>query len=234
MSATWFVRLVSWSGAIAFALSLALFGYAYAVLFDVVAPPARPWWPAAGVNLLLFSVFALHHSLLARTGLKRRVLRVVGPALERPLYVWLSSLLFAACCWWWQPLPGVWYAWPEGGRPVALGVQGLGLVVTLVAVRRLDAQALAGLRREHPDAPPRPLETSGLYGLVRHPIYFGWILFVLGAPVMTATRGLFALVSIAYLVAAVPFEERGLIAVYGERYRAYQRQVRARLVPGVF
>lgn len=229
----WFVRLVSWSGALAFVLSLGYGLRAYVVDFSEVAPPGAPWGGAAAVNVLLFSVFALHHSVMARTGVKRLVVAATGEALERPAYVWLSSLLFLLCCLAWQPLPGVLYAWPAGWTAVPVAVQVAGAIVTAIAARRLDVFALAGLRPSR-DVSHQPLETTGLYGWVRHPIYFGWILLVLGAPVMTATRAAFAAISIAYLVAAVPFEERGLVSHYGDTYRAYQRRVRARLVPGVY
>ena len=226
-------RLVSWSGALAFVASLAYGIRAYVVHFDEVAPPGSEWVGDAAINVLLFTTFALHHSVLARSGVKDRIAAAVGETLERPLYVWLSSVLFFLCCWLWRPLPGALYTWPSAWHPAMIGLQWLGAVVTALAARRLDVLALAGVRAATPDA-PRPLETSGLYGLVRHPIYFGWILLVLPAPVMTYTRATFAFVSIAYLVAAVPFEERGLVAVYGDAYRDYQRKVRARLVPGVY
>ncbi len=234
MHHSWIVRLVSWSGAAAFALSLAYAARAYVVAFADVAPAATPWVVPALVNVLLFSAFALHHSVLARTGAKDAIVRLAGPEFERPLYVWMSSLLFLACCHWWQPLPGTVYAAPARWEPLFISVQLVGALVTIIAARRIDVRSLAGVRPPRTNALLQPLETSGLYGLVRHPIYFGWILMVLGAPVMTVTRASFALSSIVYLVVAVPFEERGLLAAHGETYRAYQRRVRARLVPGVY
>ena len=77
-------------------------------------------------------------------------------------------------------------------------------------------------------------KVAGPFGLVRHPIYLGWILIVFGAPLMTMSRLLFAVISSAYLVLAIPWEEASLVEAFGERYRAYQRQVRWRLVPGVW
>ena len=48
------------------------------------------------------------------------------------------------------------------------------------------------------------------YGWVRHPIYSGWFLIVFAVPVMTLTRLVFAVTSSAYLLIAIPFEERSL------------------------
>jgi protein-S-isoprenylcysteine O-methyltransferase Ste14 len=69
---------------------------------------------------------------------------------------------------------------------------------------------------------------------VRHPIYLGWILLVFGAPLMTMSRLVMAVVSSAYLVMAIPWEERSLIESFGDRYREYQRRVTSRLIPYVW
>ena len=53
-------------------------------------------------------------------------------------------------------------------------------------------------------------------------------------PAMTGTRLSFAAISTAYLVAAVPFEERSLAETFGAEYRAYQARVRWRMIPGVY
>ena len=62
-----------------------------------------------------------------------------------------------------------------------------------------------------------PLQTHGVYGFVRHPLYFAWVLMVFGTPHMTMTRLTFAVISTAYLAIAIPFEERGLVDVFGSR-----------------
>ena len=82
--------------------------------------------------------------------------------------------------------------------------------------------------------PPAPLRTDGLYGFVRHPVYFGWVLVVFGAPVMTMTRLTFAVISTAYLALAVPFEERSLIETFGPDYASYRKRVRWRMIPGIY
>src|SRR5262245_59181639 len=98
-------RLWSLLGAAAFAVSLAL-----GVLLDrrlaheVSSDPLSLdlVWPIA-VNVALFSAFALHHSLLARSGVKAWLTTRIPVALERTVYVWTASLLFAAVCLLWRP-----------------------------------------------------------------------------------------------------------------------------------
>ena len=77
-------------------------------------------------------------------------------------------------------------------------------------------------------------ETRGLYRVVRHPIYLGWLLLVAGAPLMTSTRLAFATISVVYLVIAIPYEECSLVDSFGAPYLAYRRQVRWRMLPGVY
>ena len=100
---------------------------------------------------------------------------------------------------------------------------------------RLDVLDLAGVRAVSPAPVPHvPLQTHGVYGFVRHPVYFAWVLMVVGTPHMTMTRLTFAVISTTYLAIAIPFEERGLLDVFGSEYRDYQKRVRWRIIPGVY
>jgi protein-S-isoprenylcysteine O-methyltransferase Ste14 len=231
------VLFVAWTGAAAFVAALLVFLHAYLVRFGDAAREG-PIVPPIVLNVLLFSAFALHHSLLARPWAKATVHELVPPPLERAIYTWAASLLFVAVCWFWQPVPGELYR--LGGIAAVAGytVQALGIALTLRSAARLDVLDLAGVRPaldtgRGQDRPPR-LVTGGVYGLVRHPVYLGWVLLVFGTPAMTATRLVFAAVSTAYLVAAVPFEERGLVHAFGAEYRRYQARVRWRIVPGIY
>jgi hypothetical protein len=231
-------RVFAWWGALLFATSLAVFVYAYFVTFGRPAP-AGPWLRNALFNVGLFSVFALHHSALARARPKAWMTRVVSPALERPVYVWIASVLLISVCLLWRPVPGELYR-IEGAPAVLLRtLQIAAIVMTIFASSSVGVWDLAGVahlvdaRRADP---PRhvPLRTTGLYGMVRHPLYFAWSILVFSAPHMTMTRFVFATVSTAYLAIAVPFEERGLISTFGDDYRTYRRQVRWRMLPGLY
>jgi protein-S-isoprenylcysteine O-methyltransferase Ste14 len=228
------VYLCAWGGGVLFVVSLTCFLYAYLVRFGASPAPGARLRPAAG-DVALFSVFALHHSVFARTPLKAWVRRVAPPVLERSIYTWIASLLFLAVCWWWQPIGGVFYRLEAPWRWLAMAVQAAGLLLTISGARALDVLDLAGVRPVlHARTGHVPLETSGVYGVVRHPLYFGWTLFVFGAADMTATRALFAIVSTLYIAAAIPWEERSLVATFGPRYEEYRRQVRWRMIPGVY
>ena len=228
-----FASVFRWAGAILFFASLAYFLFTYLTTFGVAATGAlsvstMTW------NVALFTIFALHHSVFARTGIRRWVNRTF-PDLERSIYVWVASALFVAVCALWRPVPGV--AWSVDG-PAAWGLWALqagGVWLSLWSAKALDVRSLAGLSSAATgDAGPIAFKTSGPYGWVRHPIYSGWFLMVLPTPVMTTTRLVFAVVSCAYLLLAIPLEERTMRGSPDGGYDRYMRKVRWRLVPGLY
>ena len=253
-------RIFAWAGAALFAGSLLYFLYTYFVTFAETPAGAPHTAVAVGWDVLLFSVFSLHHSVFARDRVRRWVTRHVSPYLERSVYVWIASLLFIGVCAAWVPVAGrVWNlegltAWAVGG------VQVLGIWLTLRSAVAIDAFELAGVRQVSSDAAARALsgrrgepdearptggstdrtvgssafKTAGPYGWVRHPIYLGWCLVVFAVPAMTMTRMVFAVTSSAYLLLAIPFEERSLLAAAGDGYRDYMRRVPWRLLPRVY
>ena len=219
-----------------FAGSLGYFVVSYAGYGRPVGAWTSDGWLAVVPNVLLFSLFALHHSLFARTGLKAVVIARVSPALERAVYVWVASLLFALTLWAWSPVPGV--AWRLTGvwaRLLELGCLA-GVVLTGVAAAALDPLELAGIRQAfgQPQAAGTELSTTGVYRVVRHPIYLGWVLMVWCLPAMTGTRLVFAAISTLFLVLAIPLEERAMRRAMGRAYDTYALTVRWRMIPGVY
>jgi methanethiol S-methyltransferase len=231
-------RIASLIGGAVFVASLLGFTYWYLVPTGTVAgrwsfsTAAAP----ATIDFALFTAFALHHSVFARFGVRAWVQARVSPEYERSAYVWVSSVLFILVYALWRPVPGVLWAAPGIVAVFGVGLQIAGMLMSVAGARRLDVLDLAGVRQafNRPTTRADGLVTNGLYRIVRHPIYLGWVLFVWPAPVMTGTRLVFAAVSTAYLVVAVPFEERSLVRLFGGEYETYARQVRWRIVPGVY
>jgi protein-S-isoprenylcysteine O-methyltransferase Ste14 len=232
--------LFTWLGAIVFFISLAYFLFSYVTTFGEPASggaiaPAITW------NVALFTVFALHHSVFARARVRAAIAKTLPQPLERSFYVWVASVMFIAVCALWRPVPGV--AW-RGDEPLVWGlraVQAAGVWLTLRSAVVLDIRELAGLTRvvrgEPNKARPTPdteFRTTGPYGWVRHPIYTGWFLMVFAASPMTMTRLVFAMVSGAYLIVAIPFEERSMLNTAAGPYERYMKQVPWRLVPGLY
>lgn len=232
----YYAVLFAWLGGALFTVSLWWCVYFYAV---VLARPVDAASPAASVtaialNVLLFSIFALHHSLLARSGAKRLVSQLVPNGLERSAYVWIASLLLLAVCLLWQPIAGLAYDVPSPWRWGLYLVQFAGVILTFQGAAVIDSLELAGIRQARGDVRPVTLRIVGPFRLVRHPIYLGWILMVFAAPTMTWGRALFASVSSLYLILAIPWEERSLVEAFGDSYRRYQATVRWRVLPGVW
>lgn len=232
------INAVAWTGALLFAGSLALFLYVYLVRFSEMPAPGPVVVPIL-MDLALFSVFAVHHSLFARTGLKVRIRTFAPPALERSLYTSVASILFIAVCLLWVPVPGVLYRLEGFWYWTAVSVQIAGVLFTFFGSKAIDVLDLAGVRavlRERGGQRDAhvPLTTSGVFGIVRHPLYFGWTLLVFGAPHMTATRLVFAVISTAYLAMAIPWEERSLVETFGSDYETYRANVRWRMIPGIY
>jgi protein-S-isoprenylcysteine O-methyltransferase Ste14 len=217
-------------GALLFVLSLAYFLFSYLTVFGVPASGGNLVAPITW-NVALFTGFALHHSLFARERVRAAITRALPQPLERSFYVWVASLLFIAVCALWQPVPGV--AWRVAG-PAGWGLRALLALGVWLSVRSavfLDIRDLAGLRAPHGAT---EFKTSGPYGWVRHPIYSGWFLMVLAVSPMTMTRLVFAVVSCAYLIVAIPFEERSMRALAGGAYERYAKQVPWRLFPRIY
>jgi protein-S-isoprenylcysteine O-methyltransferase Ste14 len=228
------VKLLAWLGGGAFACSLGYLAYFYLVTLAVAAPHREQAAANTLFNIALFSVFALHHSLFARTWAKRILTWAVPRHYERTMYVWVASLLLIGVCAAWRPLPGIAYTLSDGWQLVGWSVQLGGALLVVSAARAMDPLGLAGIRQAEGRGDDTALRIVGPFRVVRHPIYLGWILMVFGTPTLTTNRLVFAVVSSAYLILAIPWEEKSLVAAHGGRYRVYQQAVRWRVVPGIW
>ena len=225
-------------GATAYVIFLGAFLYAIAFVTGLPFVPktldtgaAVPFAEAVIVNVLLMLLFALQHSIMARQGFKRWWTRFVPHAIERSTYVLLASLALILLMWQWRPIPAV--VWQLADPKLALAVQAisfLGWGIVLLSTFLINHFELFGLQQVvmnlagHAAAKPH-FKTPLLYKLVRHPIYLGFIIAFWAAPVMTYGHLLFAAVTTAYLFVGIALEERDMIALFGDEYRRYRKQV---------
>jgi len=201
-------------------------GYATPTALD--AQPTQPLGRALATDLGLLSLFAVQHSGMARPAFKRWWTRIVPESAERATYVLLSSLAMVALYASWQPIGGVvWSVDSMLGREAVLSLYLFGWLLLLYATFLIDHFDLFGLAqvwrqfRNKPYVAPQ-FHTPSLYRLVRHPLYVGWLIIFWAAPVMTTAHLVFALMTTAYILAAIQLEERDLVRAFGDDYVRYR------------
>lgn len=174
-------------------------------------------------DLGLVFLFGLQHSGMARDGFKSFLARILAPRLERSCYVAASGLVLLVLVWTWQPLGGE----PLWNLPTAFeAVAFTGALSLCALIAWLQPLGFFGLMEA---SGPERLLIIGPYRWVRHPQMLALLLFLWGhaqmpMDLLVASGGLSL-----YLMVAVPLEERGLIARFGDGYRAYRRRVPALL-----
>lgn len=225
------MKPLAWLGGGVFVASLALTVWWYFVAAGRPVPFAG-WTPAA-LDAALLALFASHHSLFARDAVKR-ALTVVPTPLLRSSYVWVSSVLLIAVILLWQPIGGTLYAVTGLRAMLHALLQASGVALIARAVSGLDPLELAGIRQATRPTRPEPLQISGPYRYVRHPLYLGWMLALFATARMTGDRLAFAAFTSLYLIVAIPWEERALRHSFGDDYAKYVARVRWRVLPFVY
>lgn len=230
---------------LSFLYGLAAYGACLAALLYLVAftgnlpvpltvdrGPAMPWPQAVLVDLLLLALFGVQHSVMARRSFKRWWTGFVHPAVERSTYVLATSAVLAVLYVEWHPLasPIVWRADNPMSAQLLTLLFWLGWALVLLSSFLINHFELFGLQQVFARLTKRRIaamefRTPLLYRFVRHPLYLGLLLGLWAAPVMTAGHLLFSAGASAYILIGVWFEERDLVAQFGERYRRYREEV---------
>ena len=188
-------------------------------------------------DLVLLSLFALQHSVMARPAFKKWWTQFIPQPIERSTYVLFSSLLLFLLYSQWQSIPEVvWQVNHPIGTLLLTGLFGFGWMTVLVSTFMIDHFELFGLRQgfqfflNQPE-PQTSFKTPGLYKWVRHPIMLGFIIGFWATPVMTWGHFLFAAVTTAYILVAIQLEERDLMSTFGSTYEHYKKQTGMLLPP---
>ena len=229
-------------GALCYVFFFVTFLYALAFVENAYVPrtidvgPQAPLAEALIINLILMSLFAIQHSVMARPQFKAWWTQFVPKTVERSTYVLLATSALALLCWQWRPIPAVvWQIEMPAMAGFLIGVSLLGWLIVLTSTFMINHFELFGLYqvaqnftgREPPKA---EFKTPLLYNFVRHPIYLGFIIAFWATPVMTLGHLLFASVTTAYIFVGIFLEERDLVDLFGDDYRHYRKCV-AMLVP---
>jgi protein-S-isoprenylcysteine O-methyltransferase Ste14 len=221
-------------GIVSYAVFLAVFAYGVGFIGGFITPttldgaPSVPLGQALVVDVGLLLAFAVQHSGMARPAFKKWWTRIVPEAAERSTYVLVSSLAMVALFLYWQPIGGVAWNAPAGlTRSSIIGLYLFGWALLLYTTFLIDHFDLFGLKQVWRGIGKRPyrapvFRTPSLYKLVRHPLYIGWLTIFWAAPTMTVAHLVFALVTTAYILIAIRWEEHDLESAFGEVYVEYK------------
>jgi methanethiol S-methyltransferase len=224
-------------GIVSYAIFFATFCYAAAFIGDFLVPKTidsaatTSIGRALLIDLGLLALFAAQHSVMARPGFKRWWTQFVPEAAERSTYVLASSLALIVLFIAWEPIGGiVWHVEHPVGRVLLYGGFAFGWLLVLVTTFLINHFDLFGLRqvwKYFRGAPYISLKfvTPGPYKLVRHPLYVGWFFAFWCTPTMTIAHLVFAIMTAAYILIAIRFEERDLVAYHGRDYTDYRERV---------
>ena len=231
-------------GIVSYVMFLATFMYWLGFLSNLFVPkgidsePTAPLALALAINTLLILIFGLQHSIMARPFFKAKWTRYVPRPIERSTYVLISNLCVLAIFYFWQPVGGtIWQVENPTGQLVLRGLFLAGAGLTVFSTFLINHFDLLGLRQvwlyfRGQRYTPLKFGVPGVYKYVRHPLYVGWFMTLWITPHMTAAHLFFAVAFTGYVLIAIRFEERDLMAHFGPIYADYRDSV-PMLIPKV-
>ncbi len=177
-----------------------------------------------------WSIYLFLHSLLAAEAVKSKI--SISPKVYR-----LGYSIFSAVGLIWLMIkmafiqPEYLYAPTNFTKYLGMVISSWGVIIVMIAFRQISVWAFIGLKKEEKSE----LITTGIHARMRHPIYTGTIMLVIG--MLIAVPNFSVLVSVIsiliYLPVGIYLEEKKLISVYGQKYLDYKNEVKA-ILPGLF
>ena len=162
--------------------------------------------------------FVLHSGLAAH-----RVKRFFHPRWFRLLYSFIATAGLLSLLFWSGKIPSQAILKSDGWlRYLSLMLTTFGVMLIQISFKQYSLRAFIGLADE-----PKEFKTTGILQYVRHPIYAGTILIIIGFflfipnwPTLVS-----CLLMLLYLPVGIYLEEKKLIAAFGNQYLEYKKRV---------
>lgn len=181
-------------------------------------------------DALLSLFFFAQHSVMVRTWFKDWLALRVSRDFHAAIYSVASGVALGITMVFWQASPVIvaavtgpaaWLLRVIAVLAIAGFVWGARSLRTFDTFGRLPITA----RLRGQTLPPPELIVRGAYVWVRHPLMLFMTVLMWANPEVSADRALFNVLWTVWLVIGSFFEERDLLAEFGDQYRAYQRVV---------
>jgi len=171
-------------------------------------------------------IYGLIHSLTASTGFKHLMYRLMGDWLKK-YYRLLYSILSVIALLPVITLPFLipdkhLYTIPPPWIYLTSLVQIASISLLAYSVIQTGALQFIGIPQAFGEKTKDSLNTSGLYRMVRHPLYTFSLLFLWLTPVMTRNLALLYGALTVYILIGAVFEERKLLRIFGQEYADYR------------
>jgi|GEM_PF-845325 len=176
------------------------------------------YYLAIGLSWLLFGII---HSITATNWFKRVVLMITGlsQARYRLLYNVMAVVSFVPVVVFLYSAPSEQLCRWNGSVWVGELLMGVGIIIGIVALQSYSLREFIGLAAECQAVQKRTLKQNGLLLYVRHPLYLGMLVVLLGLLVAQpdGKQLLFDLAAFLYIRIGIHYEERKLISVFGNQ-----------------
>jgi len=189
-----------------------------------------------------FALFAAVHSLTVSRVFKDFVLGLIGETRMRAYYrlgftvVSVATTALAGYVIFTRPdtflyRPPSYILWPMHA------VQFIGLAIFILSQMPFNSGYFLGIKQalgymktgnaggNIEGIPVGALVTTGVYGLVRHPMYLGGILMFLFEPAITVNNLVLRCLAVGYFVIGGLVEDRRFLGEFGDAYRSYRQDV---------
>ena len=182
--------------------------------------------------ILLWITYFSIHSIFASTVVKKRFL-LLFPGMNRfyrAIYVFFSIAGLVVIFLFQSSLPfSRLFGMNTLSTGFGIGLASIGLLIVLKSFSFYDTAEFLGIRQAKGDLKEQGFIMFGILRYVRHPLYSGSILFLIGYLILTPnTVNLVSVISmIIYFLVGTYFEEKKLIISFGEKYLQYKSEVPA-------
>jgi protein-S-isoprenylcysteine O-methyltransferase Ste14 len=181
-------------------------------------------------DAFLSFLFFLQHSGMIRRSFRARMARRIPAGYHGAIFTLASSLVLVLVVVLWQSSgltlielrgPLRWLA-----RAVFFAAAA-GVGWGYWALQSFDPYGVGPIEEQLSGTPlqTQPLTIRGPYLYTRHPLYFFVLVMMWACPDLTADRLLFNLLWTVWIFAGAAFEEKDLLAEFGDGYRKYQKKV---------
>ena len=183
-------------------------------------------------NMILLSLFALQHIIMARAKFKKILTTFIPSATERSTFVLFTNLALCLMYWQWQPIQGIVWNVTDPTMSLILNIiAGIGWFIVFISTFLIDHFDLFGLKQvyfhfKNKEIPSHEFSKKGFYSWVRHPLMTGFLIAFWSTPTMTYGHLFFALLTTGFIIIDITyFEEPDLERRFGTVYKKYMQEV---------